>query len=157
MRPMISLVFIVFAGLATACGPSTSPRYPSYEQVISKYAPADNYTGVQVDDTMNSTPHEDCDCPRIWYHDHWVYHHEGRWFYRHHGYWYYYPTFYVHYSDGVPYVYKRSKRSIRKGNRVYRKGDVHGVRRHSSKRGQGSDDSSRGSSRTTRSIRKGDR
>jgi hypothetical protein len=96
----------------SACGAPAEPRYPSYEAIVAQYVPIDSYRGVPLDDqaAYPATPY--CNCPRIWYHDHWVYYYHDQWIYWHHGYWYHYPIFYVYYWEGLPYVYAGPHRSI---------------------------------------------
>jgi hypothetical protein len=66
-----------------------------------------------VADPRYASPDE-CECPRVWYRDHWVYHCDGKWMYWHHGYWYHYPHFQVYYYQGVPHVHTGKTRSIKK-------------------------------------------
>ena len=159
MRSIISMSFIMLAGLVTSCGPSLSSRYPSYKQVVSKYAPAGDYQSIKAETAAHHTPDEECDCPRIWYQDRWVYYFEGHWFYRHHGFWYTYPVFYVHYIDGAPHVYRRDTRSIRKGSRNRSRRELRNDAYDSSSPRSHRDNRNGESSRTTthRSIRKGNR
>lgn len=157
MRPIIITCFVLLAGHIISCGPANLTRYPSYDQVISKYAPTDRYKGVQVDESVSRTPPDECDCPRIWYQNHWVYYYDGYWFYRYHDFWYYYPVFYVHYVDGVPRAYRGSTRSIRKGRRVGGTGNRGSIRGGGSPSYWQSDESNRppAQTTTTHSIRKG--
>jgi len=101
---------------AAQCGPSTTSRYPSYEQTIAQYVPPGEYKAVRINDPGACPSHAYCDYPRIWYHGHWVYYYGGRWIYWDHGYWYHYPAFYIHYYNGYPYVYRGPARSISKGS-----------------------------------------
>ncbi len=115
MRKFSAICIIFLLLCAAACGPSNNSRYPSYKQVVAKYAPPGEYKGVKLDDPAVYPVSRYCNCPRIWYHDHWVYYYGGRWIYWDHGYWYHYPTFYIYYYDGAPYVYRRHHRSITTG------------------------------------------
>ncbi len=111
----IKTISILCALLIVSCGPSIENRYPSYERTIAKYAPPGEYEGVRLADSSHAPHSPGCDCPRIWYHGHWVYYHGGRWVYWDHGYWYHYPYFYIHYHRGVPYAYRSRARSITTG------------------------------------------
>jgi len=100
------------AAAIASCGPSYQGSYPSYEAVISQYVPPGTYRGVVLEDAAHYPPGPYCDCPRVWYDDHWVYYYHGRWIYWHHDCWYWYPVFYVYYWGGLPYVYVGPARSI---------------------------------------------
>ncbi|MCP4605595.1 MAG: hypothetical protein GY847_34585 [Proteobacteria bacterium] len=109
-------IFVMWTLLfATNCGPSANSRYPSYEHVIAKYAPPGEYQGEQLVEPDTFPDSHYCNCPRIWYYDHWVYYYRGRWIYWDYGYWYHYPTFYISYYNGIPHVYRGRSRSITKG------------------------------------------
>ena len=98
-----------------SCGPATS-RYPSYENAIAKYAPAGEYEAVRVTDPNDCPRTSYCDyCPRVWYHDHWIYWHHHHWIYWHYGHWYYYPYIYIYYHGGVPHVYRRPTLNVSMG------------------------------------------
>lgn len=114
MRAILPVAAMTTCLAIAACGPSYQGSYPSYEAVISKYAPQGTYTGVKLDDPAYYPAGHYCDCPRIWYDGHWVYYYHGRWIYWYHSCWYYYPVFYVYYWGGVPYVYVGPTKSIQK-------------------------------------------
>jgi len=95
-----------------ACGPPNASRYPSYEKVMAKYAPKEESVGVKLKDPNAFPPSRYCDCPRVWYHDHWVYYYRGRWIYWDLGFWHYYPHFHVYYHGGHPHVYERRGRAV---------------------------------------------
>ncbi|MDD5308358.1 MAG: hypothetical protein PHU25_13640 [Deltaproteobacteria bacterium] len=85
-RALAFLVSTAAAALlgASGCGPSRPGAYPSYEATVAQYA------------------------PRVWYHNRWVYDHDGHWEYWDEG-WWWYPEFHGRGSSyGVPV------RSIRK-------------------------------------------
>jgi len=71
---------------------------------VAKYVPNEPYESIALEDTEYYPP-PDCDCPAVWYDDHWVYYYRDHWVYWVAGYWYWYPHFYVHYRDGYAYVY----------------------------------------------------
>jgi hypothetical protein len=83
---------------------------------MAKYAPPGELEGVPVGTDIAVCPEYpgECDCPRVWYHDHWVYHCDDMWVYWHHGYWYHYPHFHVYYHGGVPHVHRGPTRSIKR-------------------------------------------
>ncbi len=94
-----------------SCVTRATSTYPSYENTVARYSPPAK--GVPLTDPAYATP-DDCDCPRVWYRDHWVYHCDGEWIYWHHGYWYHYPNFHVYYNHGAPRGYRGGGRSIKK-------------------------------------------
>jgi len=113
MRAILPALSAVAAAAAIAsCGPSYQGSYPSYEAVISQYAPVGAYEGVRLDDAAHYPPGPYCDCPRVWYDGHWVYYYHGRWIYWYHDCWWHYPVFYVYYWGGVPYVYVGPAKTI---------------------------------------------
>ncbi len=109
-RTIINIILAVF--WAIACGPSFESRYPSYQHTIAKYAPPAEYEGVKLVDPNTFPSSRYCDCPRVWYHDHWVYYYRGHWIYWDYGLWHYYPGFHVYFYGGHPYVYQRSGRAV---------------------------------------------
>ena len=109
----ISLLTGLF--LFLACASRARSQYPSYQRTQAKYAPEGALEGVPVGSGAVVCPEYpgECDCPRVWYDGHWVYHCDGRWIYWHHGYWYHYPHFHVYYHGGTPHVHRGPTRSIR--------------------------------------------
>jgi hypothetical protein len=111
MKRRLAIAAVLAA--AAGCGPARQGGYPSYDAVVSQYVPAGPYQGEPLADGLPRPEGGSCDCPRVWYDDHWVYYYEGRWLYWHHGYWYTYPYFYVYYWGGLPYVYSGPHYGIR--------------------------------------------
>lgn len=108
----IVLAMLLITAGAVACGPAATSSYPSYEDIIARYAPPGEYPSARF---AGGPSGASCDCPRVWYHDHWVYYYHGHWIYWRHGHWYSYPYLYVYYVGGVPYVYHASTRNITEG------------------------------------------
>jgi hypothetical protein len=109
--PLILLTAV--AATQWSCAVRATSTYPSYDHTIAKYSPESVLEGLPVADPRYASPDE-CECPRVWYRDHWVYHCDGKWMYWHHGYWYHYPHFQVYYYQGVPHVHTGKTRSIKK-------------------------------------------
>lgn len=117
MRHIIKIGAILTIFCTTACGPSQN-HYPSYKQTAAKYAPKEKFEGVRIDDPEAFPRSRCCNCPRIWYNDHWVYYYHDRWFYWEHDHWHYYPRFHFYYYHEFPYIYSGPERSITKGSPV---------------------------------------
>jgi hypothetical protein len=113
MKP---LLVIVSAGAAmwllSSCATRAVSTYPSYERTLARYSPPPA-EGIPAANPGYDSP-EDCDCPRVWYRDRWIYHCDEEWLYWHAGYWYYYPHMHVYYYHGVPRVYPGTGRTIHK-------------------------------------------
>lgn len=112
LHRIVSLILVgAVVVVMSACTSRATSRYPSYERTIARYTPVDE--GRPATDAPVESP-DACECPRVWYRDHWVYHCDGQWLYWHHGDWYYYPHFQVYYYEGTPHVYRGTGRSIKK-------------------------------------------
>ena len=113
----IFIVFVALMALGVAgCVQSYQSTYPSYEVIVAQYVPDGEYQGERLDAALApDCDYRNCDCPRMWYDDHWVYYCHGCWVYWYHGYWYHYPYFYVYYRDGGYYAYTGSVKHITQG------------------------------------------
>lgn len=107
---------LVIAG-ALGCAPAAISGYPSYEETVAKYAPPGRYAATPLGAASGLRVPADCDCPRVWYDDHWVYYWDGHWVYWDQGIWYRYPVFYVYYHEDLLHVYDGRTRGITKGPR----------------------------------------
>lgn len=105
-------LFCALAVMWLSCAPRATSTYPSYERTVARYGLAGD-DGYPIDDAVCVAP-DDCDCPRVWYRDHWVFDCDGRWIYWRDGYWYHYPHFHIYYYEGMPRVHRGSVRSIKK-------------------------------------------
>jgi hypothetical protein len=114
MRPAHAIAAALALG-AASCG-GYGERYPSYDAVVAEYAAEGLYVGAPLDPAYApdcAVP--DCDCPSVWFDEHWVYYCDGRWVYWYGDTWYTYSVFYVYYMGGVPYPATGPVRSITKG------------------------------------------
>ncbi|MDJ0763761.1 MAG: hypothetical protein QNJ97_12335 [Myxococcota bacterium] len=112
MKTNTIIYVILGCCVITACGPSTLGSYPSYERTLEQYAPQGRPNGVKLTDPKATPASDTCDCPRVWYRDHWVYYYHGSWIYWHHGFWYYYPYFHWYYFGYGPVFYTGPDRII---------------------------------------------
>lgn len=110
-RAVTSFAVLVFLA---GCSQGLAERYPSYDLAVAKISGIDAPVAVRVEDGI-VPPGSLCNCPRVFYHDTWVYYYSGRWIYWDGLCWYTYPGLYVYYHRGVPFVYDGPTRSIRKG------------------------------------------
>ena len=108
-----TIVCVIFAFLMTfGCATSYTSYYPSYEDTMAKYAPPGDQPYEKCDDASMYPDSDQCDCPRVWYVNHWVYYYHGSWIFWHHGFWYYYPYFDWYYFGYGPILYRGPGRVI---------------------------------------------
>lgn len=125
MRPAPAIAAALALG-AAACG-GYGERYPSYDAIVAQYASGELYVGEPLDPALApECDAPDCDCPAVFYDDHWVYYCGGRWVYWNAGLWYTYPVFYAYWTGGVPYPATGPVRSITKSPPGPGHGGAHG-------------------------------
>lgn len=98
-------IFLISPILYSGCAATKAQgSYPSYAYTVAKYSPTDLHEGIPLKNGESLGSPEECECPKVWYRERWVYYCEDQWIYWNHGYWYYYPHFSAYYGLGGPHI-----------------------------------------------------